>query len=604
MEKREYTKDDYLTSAPYEELYALRKQPFEHQRRLLELAEDASAKKFKGFQRLYKEYQAAQKENAVAVYVGSVSQFSGQPLELDTGKWRADDLGITCDGPHGEEVACVHPILPSCRLVNVDTGAEKLELAFCKGRQWRRLIVDKQTVASANKIVALADSGIAVTSESAKALVKYLHDVETGNYDLIPEKLSVGRLGHIDGEGFSPYVDGLVFDGDACFKHMFGAVRASGSFEDWQKTIRKVRAGNTAAKIVVAASFASALVRPLGGLPFFVHLWGAESGTGKTVALMAAASVWADPQVGRYIQTFNSTVVGHERLAAFLNSLPVIIDELQLSKDHRGKSTFDVYKLAEGVGKTRGNRSGGIDMTPTWQNCILTSGESPITAQNSGAGAKNRVLELECSAEKKIVEDGHGVSSALKKHYGHAGRRFVELLADHSSLDAARALYKAAFDALSANDTTEKQAMAAAIVIAADFLAAPEIIGDEPLTIEDISAYLQTNREVDVNERAYAWLCDWVASNAGMFYDSDFSGGSSTWGRIRPAEDEAYIIRSVFNQAVGEAGFSASALLSWLRRKGLLRLRNSESRAFTVSIRINGLAVECVAVRLGGAEHA
>ena len=187
----------------------------------------------------------------------------------------------------------------------------------------------------------------------------------TQHNDVIPEQPSVGRLGYIDGEGFSPYVDGLVFDGDAAFKHMFQSVRASGSYDEWKRTIQSVRAGSVAAKIVIAASFASALVHPLGGLPFFVHLWGAESGTGKTVALMAAASVWADPQIGRYIQTFNSTNVGHERLAAFLNSLPVIIDELQLAKDVRGKSTFDVYKLAEGVGKTRGNRNGGIDITPT-----------------------------------------------------------------------------------------------------------------------------------------------------------------------------------------------------------------------------------------------
>ena len=595
----EYTKEQYLTTEPYAELYALKDKPFEHERRLLELVEDAKSKKFNSFKKLYKEYCESQRTTAMTIYFDSVSQFTGQPLELDTGRWRADDFGITTEGRMGEEIACVHPILPSCRLVNVDTGAEKIELAFCKGKQWRRLIVDKQTVASANKIVALADSGIAVTSESAKALVRYLHDVETGNYDLIPEKPSVGRLGHIDGEGFSPYVDGLVFDGDACFKHMFNAVRASGSFEEWKRCIRKVRSGNIAAKIVIAASFASALVHPLGGLPFFVHLWGAESGTGKTVALMAAASVWADPQVGRYIQTFNSTTVGHERLAAFLNSLPVIIDELQLSKDHKGKSNFDVYKLAEGVGKTRGNRNGGIDMTPTWQNCILTSGESPITAMNAGAGAKNRVLELECSPEKRIVEDGHGVSTVLKKNFGHAGKMFIDLLEDESAVESARVLYKAAFDALSANDTTEKQAMAAAIVIAADFIAAPEIIGDDPITLEEIAAFLQTNREVDVNERAYAWLCDWVVSNASMFHEGSFSSETrSVYGRIYPSQDEVFIIRSIFNQVVEEAGFSASALLSWLKRRDLIRTRGGSNRAMTMGARMNGLLVECVVLRL------
>lgn len=106
---------------------------------------------------------------------------------------------------------------------------------------------------------------------------------------------------------------------------------------------------------------------------------------------MLAASVWGDPAIGEYIQTFNGTVVGHEKTAAFLNNLPLILDELQLSRDGRGNLNFDVYKLAQGVGRTRGNRNGGVDMTPRWSNCIITSGESPIVDQQCGAaGAVNR----------------------------------------------------------------------------------------------------------------------------------------------------------------------------------------------------------------------
>lgn len=595
----EYTKTDYTSSSePYAELYELRANAFEHQQRLEELAEDASNKGFRGFKKMYSEYTKTRNSKALTIYSDSVTEFTDQPLELDAGPWRADDLGITLRDGYTDVVACVHPILPVSRLVNVDTGGEKLELAFRKGKQWRRLIVEKRVIASANSIVQLADSGIAVTSENAKYLVKYLHDIENYNYDVIPEQPSVGRLGYIDGEGFSPYVDGLVFDGDAAFRHMFQSVHAAGSLDKWRETIRSIRMQSTAAKIVIASSFASALVHPLGGLPFFVHLWGSESGTGKTVALMAAASVWADPQIGRYIQTFNSTTVGHERLAAFLNSLPVIIDELQLAKDTRGKLSFDVYKLAEGVGKTRGNRSGGIDITPTWQCCILTSGESPITGNNAGAGAKNRVLELECTSEQKIVSDGHSVSLSLKQNFGHAGRLFVDMLADPNVIDTARTLYKTAFDALSQSDTTEKQAMAAAIVIAADFLAAPTIIGDEPLTIDEISAFLQTNREVDVNERAYAWLCDWVASNAGMFNENDFSEVRSIYGRIYAQRGEVAIIRNVFNQAVEDAGFSPSALLSWLKHRGLIRTRGEKHRALTLPVRINGLDPECVVLKM------
>ena len=72
-----------------------------------------------------------------------------------------------------------------------------------------------------NSILELANMGIAVTSENSRALVHYISDLENLNYDLIPERKSVSRLGYIESEGFSPYVDGLIFDGDATFRHIF-----------------------------------------------------------------------------------------------------------------------------------------------------------------------------------------------------------------------------------------------------------------------------------------------------------------------------------------------------------------------------------------------
>ena len=161
----------------------------------------------------------------------------------------------------------------------------------------------------------------------------------------------------------------MIFDGDAAYSNIFRAIKESkGNFEEWLKVAKKCRRESLVARIIISASFASVLVRFVGALPFFVHLWSCESGTGKTVALMVAASVWGNPEPGTYIQSFNSTSVGHEKMAAFLNNIPMCIDELQLSKDHHGNSRFDVYQLAQGVGRTRGNKTGGVDRTPTWSN--------------------------------------------------------------------------------------------------------------------------------------------------------------------------------------------------------------------------------------------
>lgn len=129
---------------------------------------------------------------------------------------------------------------------------------------------------------------------------------------------------------------------------------------------------------------------------------------------MLAASVWGNPAIGQYVQTFNATQVGHEKTAAFLNNIPMCIDELQLSKDSHGRSKFDVYQLSQGVGRTRGTKSGGIDKTPVWDLCILTTGESPLTSDNSGAGAVNRVIDIECKAKDAVIKTAWKLLKALK----------------------------------------------------------------------------------------------------------------------------------------------------------------------------------------------
>lgn len=193
----------------------------------------------------------------------------------------------------------------------------------------------------------------------------------------------------------------MEFDGDANFRTYFESVKEHGSFEKWVNMAREIRQGKIYSRLILAGSFASVLVKKLGGLPFFIHLWGGTE-SGKTVGLMLAASVWANPEVGRYIHTFNSTAVGREKSAAFVNSMPLIIDELQIVKDKK-EFDKDIYMLSEGAGRTRGNKTGGVDQTPTWANCILTSGEMPLVGQGSGGGAVNRIIEVEC--KEKLFEN-------------------------------------------------------------------------------------------------------------------------------------------------------------------------------------------------------
>lgn len=569
----DYTKRDYLeTEKPYKELWAIQN-PFLRNQAVTQMEIHARSLGVRNFKSLWTAYEKSMK-GATTQNEGyfNVTEFTDQPIELVCNQWIANDQGVSGPNQRGDKVpVCPHAILPVERLVNVDTGEEKLKLAFNKGFGWRTLIAEKSVTSSKQKIVQLASRGIAVNSETSGMMVRYLADLENTNIKFIPERRSVGRLGYISGYGFSPYVKDLEFDGEASFRHLFKAVQSHGLATTWLDIAQRLRRESDVAKILLAASFASVLVEPVGALPFFVHIWGIDSGTGKTVGLMLAASVWGNPAVGEYIQTFNGTVVGHEKTAAFLNNLPLILDELQLSRDGRGNLNFDVYKLAQGVGRTRGNRSGGVDMTPRWANCIITSGESPIVDQHAGAGAVNRVISIEVEAANPIItaETGNVTATTLRRNYGFAGVTFAQnLYSDETTLDYVRGRVGQVMQELLQGPTTEKQAASAALLIVADELACSWIYddGEKPLTAAVLSRYLATRDSVSAGKRGYEWLCDWVAQNASRF-DPTFSAGE-IYGLLDG--NMAYIIRTVFERAAKEAGFSPKSLLSYLRSAKLI----------------------------------
>ncbi|MBE6925029.1 MAG: DUF927 domain-containing protein [Ruminococcaceae bacterium] len=596
----DYSAEDFCTPDPYEKLYELRGSPFIYEMAKVKMEANAKAVGFKSFKGMLQKFNKAQLDAKRRNMIPNQTEFDGQEIELNCGTWESMDWGIYRDTPNGgRECACAHPIMPVERLVNIDTGEVKVRLAYKRSgrdKKWQTTIVGKDTISTSRNITALASQGISVTSTSASVLVDYLNDMENFNYDVIPERQSIGRLGYIPGEGFSPFVEGLIFDGDTTFRNLYGFIKESGSHTKWFETALECRKMSVTARILLAASFASPILSLVGSLPFFVHLWGVDSGTGKTVALMLAASVWGNPALGSYVQTFNATQVGQEKTAAFLNHLPYCMDELQLTKDSRGKPNFDVYQLAQGVGRTRGKRNGGVELTPTWSCCFLTTGESPLTNASSGAGAVNRVIDIECTANSRVIKDGQRISSILKRNYGFAGRIFVDkLYASEKTQEIVREMYQDNYKELLQGDSTEKQAMAAAAIITADQMATAWIFKDDmELTVKDIQEFLASREAVSAGRRAYNHLCDWVASNVNHFNTDETPATGEVYGVLEG--DVAYIIRGVFDRMLQDAGYSTSATLSYLRANKLIETRSG--KGYTKTKRIGRTTPQCVWLRL------
>ena len=568
----QFTADDFTqTTKPYEYLCTFSSNPFK-QRQILELVKaQAAAVKIRGFMNLWNMYLKSQSGEVVAEGQNS-TDFDGLPLpqQLICGKYICDNNGVSVvDGFGVQRVICPHPIAPVRRFKNVDSGEELLEIWYRRGTAEGKIkdethIVPKDTIA--NGIMGLAKFGIVVNKKNDKDLSAYLMDMEQLNFDTMAEEQSVKRLGWV-GEGcteFSPYVEHIFFDGEDDFGSIFAAVTQHGDYEIWKETIRDVRKQKTAARYYLAASFASAILQPCGLLPFLIHVFGGSE-NGKTVLLMLAASVWANPALGEYVTTFNGTRYAQETRAGFLNTLPMCLDELQIQTS-QGVKDFDdtIYQLCEGVSKTQGKASGGLRKQTRWRNVILSNGEHTIIKPLSGGGARNRVIEIE--APEKIYYDLVGLCDKITHNYGHAGREFVTWLIDPYNMAQTRLMQKEFYHKLTEQGVTEKQAGSASAILTADAIATDLIFRDGmALTVEDITPVLLRKEDIDINAKTLEWLFDFIAMNHIHF---DVENKTEFWGHIDETEGIVYLIRDVLNRELQARNLDSKSFLAWASRTG------------------------------------
>ena len=575
-----FQRADFDGTAPYAYIYKFAANAFQMMQVYNIVAAQAKEMGVKNFAKMWESYKRVQRGSGYNLDIEqAATNFPDQPMELRCGRYTCDAGGVSCEDKGGyHTLVCSHPLMPVKRMENIDTGEQKVEIAFSRGGVWRYNVVDRTVLSSANKIVDLSRYGMDITTESARDVVKYLATIDALNYDKIGEVRSVGRLGWVGHELFSPYVPDLRYDGDAGYAATYKAVHPQGTLEGWLEAARHGRESSIYTRVMLAASFASVLVEPCDALPFFVHAWGG-SGNAKTVSLMLAASVWADPTAGAYYKTFNATGVGQEMTAGFLNSLPLCLDELQIVKD---KKDFDqtIYTLCEGVGRSRGAKAGGLQRMQTWRNAIITTGEMPITNSDSGGGAVNRVINMDCQDEK-LFADPRWAVSVMRKNYGHAGRAFVEHLTG-GAMERAKELQKEYYAKLTEQDSTEKQALSASLLLAADTIATELLFQDDlALTVEDLAPMLVTRAEADVNARCYEWLTGFIAVNSNRFDESADNKGE-VWGKIEG--DTCYFVATKFEQIMREYGYSSSSFLSWCSRVG--KIKRQDGRNYKSLLRI------------------
>lgn len=543
----------------------------------------------KAYKRVDRETKQRKKQQQIAG-MNNYTDFEGPYENMYCGSWIAGETGIYAQNMATvEQIACYHPILPIERLKNLETGEEQIKLAFKRNGRWEEIIIPKTMITSASKIVALSGRGVAVTSENAKLLVRYLSDVENRNTSKIAVQYSSSKLGWIKKE-FLPYDTEITFDGDSRFRQLFESIGEHGNRDKWYEHVKSLRqSGRMEIKLMLAASFASVLIHKIGALPFFVDLWGETEG-GKTVTLMLAASVWANPSESAYIGDFKTTDVALEAKANMLNHLPMILDDTS-KKNRRIEENFEgvVYDLCSGKGKTRSNRDIGINAESHWNNCILTNGERPLTSYVNQGGAINRILEIECG--EKVYSDPQLTADTLKQNYGFAGKDFVEVV-KAMGVDQVREIQKDFQQQLFDDEKMQKQSISLSIILTADKIATDALFKDgQYIPIDEAKKVLIDRNDLSDNERCYRYILDKIAMN-GTRFDADTA--CEKWGIID--NGYAYFYTQAFEELCKSGGFSKRSFLSWGVKKKVVETDSKGNP--TKQKKIDGKNNRCVCLKL------
>ena len=594
---KELDEGQILCEELFAELFSI-DDAFVHEQQRQEAERRAAELRVKGqFGKLYRTYKQEMKkaELMTSDRPSYITDFDGEP-PLRCGKWIATNDGVWMLGERGRMIACFHPIYPARILINAETNTCKVEIRFKVRDRWRSCFVDRRTIASKSSIVSLADQGVQVTSENAGLLVQYLAEVEAMNEADIKEQVSTSRLGWIKGT-FLPYGNDVVFDNEQNLVSLFNSIQQVGSRQKWYECVCNIRkTGKIEALIYIAASLASVLVEPVGALPFIVDLWG-ETGKGKTVALMIATSIWADPNEGAYMTDAKATTTAMEIRLNVLNSLPMTLDDMaQIKNQYDEDFSALVYRWCAGKGRDRSNVNLGLNKMTSWHNCILTNAEHSLVTETMQGGAINRIIDIEIG-DGYIFPNGNEIADLVRNNYGWCGREFVEQV-QLMGFEEVREIQRGyvnkikEYAASQEVEKEEKQILPMSIILTADEISEKYLFKDGVrLDLAECCDLLKNRGEVSEHERAYTYIKDTIAGNHFRF-DNDPDVHVEQWGAFLKGDKEVAIIGKQFERILKEAGFNTRAFLSWARKNNLVQI-DSQGKS-SVNRRINGISTRCV----------
>ena len=213
----------------------------------------------------------------------------------------------------------------------------------------------------------------------------------------------------------------------------------AGTLENWRKIINMMTTKGLYEILSLSlVGFGAPLMRFTGYDGITFHLGSTESGTGKSLTLELAASVWGHPT--KYRVSKSTSEVAMQQRLGLLNSMPLISDEItnKNRKDFEWLAGF-IFDMAEGQGKERMESGANKERENTtyWKSMSLLSSNTHVMDYLTGArkhsseGEIRRVLEQTMTDVIKWEQDEIETLQLLKSNYGIAGGIYAQYLVDN-----------------------------------------------------------------------------------------------------------------------------------------------------------------------------
>ena len=340
------------------------------------------------------------------------------------------------------------PVFISQKIEDHDDEDQKvyLELVYKKNGRWSSVVAPYDVLNDARKILRLGATGFPASDWRAKALTRYLDELETLNSDILPTTYRIRRLGWREWNGKTVFVWGSytlglpkgegpeVFVESPGEQQLLDALQPGGTWEGWLDEVMTPAMQYPSFRMGIYAALASPLLAHCAVQGFVFH-YARRSTRGKTTAAQVAISTAGYPggpglpDKPGLCRPWNATRVGPERVFSFLRHVPAYLDDSQEVRSNEDLADI-IYMLANGSGRVRGAVR-GMQRTATWRLVLLSTGENTLAEASKMAGVLVRAIDWTIEPFEGAQPGTDLAAEALRfkvaasKHYGQALPRFV-----------------------------------------------------------------------------------------------------------------------------------------------------------------------------------